>query len=62
MHQTVHHSILFEAGTKLPYNLSTFALFPSKNVSSDNVGCSIINGEAYLNSLEAIYCILPYHF
>lgn len=46
----------------LSYKIPTFALFPSKRVNSDNVGCCIINREAYLNSLQAIYFTFPDHF
>lgn len=39
-----------------------FCLFPSKRVSSGNVGCCIINGVICLYSLEDIYFTFPYHF
>lgn len=58
MHPTVHHTIPFEAGTTLLHNISICAMFPSNKVSSD----VIINSKAYLNSLQAIYFIFPYHF
>lgn len=41
--------LLFETGASEARHSASFALFPSKKVSSDNVGCSIINAATYKN-------------